>query len=302
MLTTEQRFQGALLGLACGDALGTTHEFKPRGTFEPLTDLIGGGPFRLQPGQWTDDTSMALCLAESLLQQQGFDAADQMQRYVRWWQEGYFSSTGVCFDIGNATRTALQEYLSHGDPFAGSKHPLSAGNGSLMRLVPVVMYFYPHEDECIHYAGESSRTTHAAAECIDACRYMAALLWLIFQGRDKQALNHCSYQPATRKVASLMTTAWSGKSRDEIRGSGYVIDSLEAALWCFYHTDNYADAVLSAVNLGEDTDTTAAICGQLAGAYYGIDNIPAPWQQKIFIHDTILAMASQLASRVSYQS
>jgi len=294
MLTPEQRFQGCLLGLATGDALGTTHEFKPRGSFTPLTDMIGGGPFNLQAGQWTDDTSMALCMAASLLEKQQFDAEDQMQRYVRWWKEGYFSSTGKCFDIGNATRTALQEYLTNGDPFAGSKHPLSAGNGSLMRLAPVVMFFYPDPEKAIYYAGESSRTTHAAAECVDACRYLASQLVMIFNGSSKGELTTDPYQASTRKVGSIAGGDYLQKNITEVSGSGYVIDSLEAALWCFHQHDNYADAVLAAVNLGDDTDTTAAICGQLAGAYYGVDGIRTDWRKKITRLDDILNLASQL--------
>ena len=131
---TRDRFRGCLLGLVAGDALGTTLEFKRPGSFEPIDDMVGGGPHRLQPGQWTDDTSMALCLATSLVERGGFDAADQMQRYVRWWREGYLSSTGCCFDIGNTVSAALSRFIEHGDPYAGSTDPHSAGNGSLMRL------------------------------------------------------------------------------------------------------------------------------------------------------------------------
>ena len=137
-ISQSSRYRGCLLGLACGDAVGTTVEFKPRGTFEPVTDMVGGGPFRLEPGEWTDDTSMALCLAESLLERGGFDALDQMQRYVRW-KKGHLSSNGRCFDIGNTVRGALTRFLDSGDPFSGSTHPHSAGNGSLMRLAPVVI-------------------------------------------------------------------------------------------------------------------------------------------------------------------
>ena len=162
MLTTQQRYQGCLLGLAAGDAVGTVAEFKPRGSFPPVTDMTGGGPFRLQPGQWTDDTSMALCLADSLIACGGFDAADQMSRYVRWWREGYLSSTGACFDIGNATRDALSRYRDTGEPFAGSTDPYSAGNGSLMRLAPAPLFFASDPELAIRMSAESSRTTHGA--------------------------------------------------------------------------------------------------------------------------------------------
>ena len=140
-LVLRDRYRGALLGLAVGDALGTTLEFKAPGTFKPITDMVGGGPFGLEPGQWTDDTSMAFCLAESLIEKRGFDPKDQMDRYCRWWKEGYLSSTGTCFDIGITVRTALAHYLRSGEPFAGSTDPLTAGNGSLMRLAPVPLAF-----------------------------------------------------------------------------------------------------------------------------------------------------------------
>ena len=140
-ITLSDRYRGSLLGLACGDAVGTTVEFMPRGSFTPVADMVGGGPFNLKPGQWTDDTSMALCLAESLLRKGGFDAKDQMGRYLNWWKWGYLSATGDCFDIGMTVREALAIYEQNGDPFAGSTHPYSAGNGSMMRLAPVVLFF-----------------------------------------------------------------------------------------------------------------------------------------------------------------
>lgn len=293
----EQRFQGCLLGLAVGDAVGTTLEFQKRGTFEPITDMTGGGPFKLQPGQWTDDTSMALCLAHSLLARSGFDPHDQMQRYRRWKKEGYMSSNGRCFDIGVTVSEALSRYADTGDPFSGSTNPFSAGNGSLMRLAPVAMYYSPDIESVIHYCGESSRTTHAAAECIDACRYFGSLLHLAFSGADKEALLACAlYRPETRKVAAIASGDYLAKSIDAINGSGYVIDCLEASLWCFAHTDSFNEAVLSAANLGDDADTTAAVCGQLAGAYYGLDGIPEHWLEKITMKDEILALSLRLHS------
>ncbi|MDF1554076.1 MAG: ADP-ribosylglycohydrolase family protein, partial [Deferrisomatales bacterium] len=169
------RFHGALLGLAVGDALGTTVEFQVPGTFEPVTDLVGGGPFHLAPGQWTDDTSMALCLAESLAERGGFDPADQMRRYLRWYREGVWSSTGKCFDIGTATRGALERFERTGEPYSGTD-PDAKGNGSLMRLAPVPLFFAADPARAIEFSGESSRTTHGAAVCVDACRYLGALI------------------------------------------------------------------------------------------------------------------------------
>lgn len=295
MLNRKQRYQGCLLGLAAGDAVGTTVEFKERDSFSPLTDMVGGGPFRLQAGQWTDDTSMALCLATSLLAQKGFDADDQMQRYNNWRLHGYMSSNGRCFDIGVTVSEALSQYLTNGDPFAGPKTPFAAGNGSLMRLAPVPMYFSPNVKQLIHFAGDSSRTTHGASECIDACCYFATLLHCAFEGMDKQSLLACSlYQPTTRKIKAIQQQDYQEKTMNQIRGSGYVVNCLEAALWCFSKTDNFRDAILMAANLGDDADTTAAVCGQIAGAFYGVEAIPIHWRKKIALVNDIIKLANQL--------
>ncbi|RLU00574.1 MAG: ADP-ribosylglycohydrolase family protein [Ketobacter sp.] len=295
MIDRGQRYQGCLLGLAVGDAVGTTLEFRPPGSFEPITDMLGGGPFNLQPGQWTDDTSMALCLAHSLLYVNGFDPGDQMRRYCNWREVGYMSSNGRCFDIGVTVSEALSQYLNSGDPFAGSTNPFSAGNGSLMRLAPAAMFFSPDLDQVQHYCGESSRTTHGAKECIDACRYFGTLLHLAFGGLNKDSLlTSTDYVPDTRKITAICSGEYLEKDREQIKGSGYVIDCLEAALWCFAHTDNYRDAILAAANLGDDADTTAAVCGQIAGAFYGVEGIPESWREKITMREDILALSEQL--------
>ncbi|MFZ6873816.1 ADP-ribosylglycohydrolase family protein [Undibacterium sp. Di27W] len=297
-ISLQQRYLGTLAGLACGDAVGTTVEFSARGSFTPVTDMVGRGPFGLQAGEWTDDTSMALCLAESLLSKDGFDAKDQMGRYLNWWKWGYLSSTGLCFDIGNTVRAALSRYASSGEPYCGLDDPRTAGNGSLMRLAPVAMFAYPDIAAAVHYAAESSRTTHAAPEAIQCCQLLAALLCRLFAGCSKADLfGSLPFTPTEPKVLAISQTSFMSKSRDEIIGSGYSVASLEASLWCFMHTDNFKDAILMATNLGDDADTTAAITGQLAGAYYGIAGIPAEWLQRLAMREDILRMAGDLYTR-----
>ena len=294
----RDRYRGCLQGLAVGDAVGTAVEFKPRGSFPPVQDMMGGGPFRLKPGQWTDDTSMALCLAESLVTKRGFDARDQIKRYVRWYREGYLSSTGACFDIGNATASALHRFEQTGDPFSGATDPYSAGNGSIMRLAPVPMFFYPDVEKAIHYASDSSRTTHGAQECIDACRLYALMIVKALGGKSKeeilfgQDVMSLSLAP---KIHAIAKGEYADRTEDQIRGSGYVVESLEAALWCFHITDTFRDAILKAVNLGDDADTTAAVCGQIAGAYYGESGIPGEWLGMLCMRDKIREMADKLA-------
>jgi len=290
------RYQGCLLGLACGDAVGTTLEFKPRGSFEPITDMVGGGPFNLEPGQWTDDTSMALCLAESLIEKKGFDPMEQMERYVRWYRTGYLSSTGVCFDIGGTTASALRRFEKTRDPFSGPTDSNSAGNGSLMRLAPVPLFFFPDRDAMIFYAGESSRTTHGAQECIDACRLFASILYNALSGMDKERvlLDHDESIIESPAIREILRGSYKGKTEDQIKGTGYVVESLEAALWCFHAMETFKDAVLKSANLGDDADTTAAICGQVAGAYYGIQGMPSSWKERIVMRFAIEKLASQL--------
>lgn len=291
-----ERYRGCLLGLAAGDAVGTTVEFQRRGSFPPVTDMVGKGPFGLAPGEWTDDTSMALCLGASLLERGGFDPRDQMERYVRWWKEGEWSSTGHCFDIGNTVRTALQRFRKTGEPFAGSTDPWSAGNGSIMRLAPVVLFFHPDREAAIHYAGESSRTTHGALECVEACRLLAAVLCAALDGADKEEVlaAGAGMEFAAPKVAAIARGEWRDKDEADIRGTGYVVESLEAALWCFERSASYEEAVLRAANLGDDADTTAAVCGQVAGAFHGEGGIPERWRRKLARGDEIAAMAEEL--------
>ena len=290
-----ERYQGALLGLAAGDAVGTTVEFSPRGTFEPVTDMVGGGPFNLRAGEWTDDTSMALCLAASLIHVKGFDPRDQMNRYCNWRNVGYLSSTGECFDIGVTVSAALSSYLQTGDPFAGNPDPRAAGNGALMRLAPIPMLYCTDEREAWRYAGESTRTTHGAQEAIECSRLFALQLRLALVGASKESvLSAQPLEPLSAKVGALAEGKYRHKSRDAVRGTGYCVESLEAALWCFAQSSSFKEAVLLAANLGDDADTTAAICGQLSGAFYGGQGIPQEWRDKLVMFAEMNEMAHQL--------
>lgn len=302
-MTTLDRYRGCLLGLAAGDALGTTLEFEEPGSFTPLTDVVGGGPFNLKPGEWTDDTSMALCLAESLVTQKDFDPIHQLETYLRWYRQGHLSVKGRCFDIGITTASALRAFEVKRQQFPGSTDSGAAGNGSLMRLAPAPLAFAGNPETAIYMAGQSSRTTHAAAECIDACRYYAGLLLGAISGLPKRELLSNDYEPAVscflsnplaEKVAAIARGSFAVKAPPQIRGSGYVIHTLEAALWAFHRTDNFRDGALAVVNLGEDADTTGAVYGQIAGAYYGVDGIPPEWVAKLAMRELIEQRAAEL--------
>lgn len=299
-ILTLDRCRGAIVGLAIGDAIGTTLEFRKPGTFDPVADMIGGGPFRLQPGEWTDDTSMALCLAESLIECRGFDPRDQMTRYLKWFREGYLSSTGKCFDIGVTVRNALFHFEETGEPYSGSTDPMTAGNGSIMRLAPVSIFFGGDLLQAVEYAAMSSRSTHGATEAIDACRLFSFMMVKAFRGYSKEDILHFEdgaelfNPPLVTKIADIAAGSYKKLNPPAIQGLGYVVRSLEAALWAFYNSDTFEEGVLKAVNLGDDSDTTGAVLGQLAGLYYGINAIPERWIEKVKNLDFLLELADQL--------
>jgi ADP-ribosyl-[dinitrogen reductase] hydrolase len=283
------RKRGMFLGMAIGDALGAAVEFKRPGSFDLVTGYRAGGPHRLAAGEWTDDTSMALALADSIAEN-GWDLADQANRYVEWWQNGRYSITGECFDIGITTREALSNYRKTGDATtSGPTDDYSSGNGSIMRLAPVPIAFHHHYtsnnlSELLRLAIESSLPTHGSTMCRSACVALSLILAGLAAGESKEAVLDSDW-PVWRKVesehnlhpqiAEVIRGGYQRKSPPEIRGSGFVVQSLEASLWAFAGASSFEEAVLRAVNLGDDADTTGAICGQIAGACCGESGIPA---------------------------
>ena len=291
------RARGALLGLAVGDALGATLEFAARDTLPHHAAMTGGGPFGLPPGTWTDDTSMALALADSLLASDGFDPRDLMTRFLNWRDRGEYSPTGRCFDIGSVTRGALEHFRRTGTPFAGPADENTAGNGSLMRLAPAVLWTLDDPGACQRLAREQSRTTHGAPQALDACAVLADKLRRAIAGESKGAVladEDTETHPAVRAVAA---GSWRTKDRAAISSSGYVVHTLEAALWCVDRTATFADALVLAVNLADDADTVGAVTGQLAGALYGLSAIPPAWLAPIAWRDSLLDTADRLAGR-----
>jgi ADP-ribosyl-[dinitrogen reductase] hydrolase len=300
-MDAPNRFRGCLLGLACGDAVGTAVEFGKRGTFAPVTDMDGGGVFGLKPGEWTDDTSMALCLAASLTELGRFDPADQMLRYWKWVDDGYLSSNGRCFDVGNTVYDALERFRETNEPFSGPTDPLSAGNGCIMRLAPVPMFFCSDQQRAIAMSGESARTTHGAAECVEACRLLGGILVRALHGASKEEalFEHGVTDLSCEAIQAIARGDYRSKSEGAIAGSGYVVRSLEAALWCFWQATDFKDAVLRAANLGDDADTTAAVCGQVAGAHFGESSIPKRWLDRLVMSDEIRVLADRLSEHGS---
>ncbi|NUQ63737.1 MAG: ADP-ribosylglycohydrolase family protein [Pirellulales bacterium] len=288
----RDRQRGALIGLAVGDALGAAVEFRMPRTFPEVTGYRGGGPHGLAAGEWTDDTSMALALADSIARA-GWDLNDQARRYVAWWQQGAYSVTGECFDIGLTTRSALSRFRQTGDARSSADPSARAsGNGSIMRLAPVPIRYaalFPNRlDELTALLVDSSRPTHASAQCLSACAYLGLILCGLIHGLEREEVLAPEWGPLRQltqfhllhpEIAEVASGSFREKQPPEIAGSGYVVKSLEAALWAFHNARDFHDAVLKAVNLGDDADTTAAVCGQLAGACWGESGIPAEWRE-----------------------
>ncbi len=332
----EEKVVSSLVGLAIGDALGASVEFRPRQYLleHPVNDMQSGGTWGLNAGQWTDDTSMALCLASSLITQHGYNPYDQMVRYKWWYKKGFLSSTGHCFDIGRSTRAALEEFcrrqnilkqqLRHEDDeeidhltleqvrrvkdfneYCGS--PKEAGNGPLMRLAPIPLFYFRQPEVAVKLAGDSARLTHADPKAVDACRYYAALIVAAICGESKKDLlderfyeNHQRWfgtETLDDEVLRVVRGSYK-KARgyeEGIRGKSYVINTLEAALWAFWSDENsFEKGVLNAVNLGDDTDTTAAVYGQLAGAYYGPSSIFQRWGGRVYAINLIICVGRWL--------
>ncbi|CAF3891832.1 unnamed protein product [Adineta steineri] len=333
-----RKIQGSLVGLAVGDALGASVEFRSYEYLQqhPVRDMQYGGTWGLQAGQWTDDTSMALCLAASLIIKGKSDIYDQFTRYKRWYRNGYMSSTGKCFDIGNSTRQAITDFENRQRLISGkmmernisnnnnifpptddmiafyfdqfgvdAKCGLSdaAGNGSLMRLTPIPSFFFQSYENVKQYLDDTTKLTHGDQRAIDACQFYAGLIWYALNGMSKKKLLDPDFYrdylnlSLHKDVLRIARGSYKKKKGYEngIRGTGYVIHSLEAALWAFYNDENsFEKGVLDAVNLGDDTDTTAAIYGQLAGAMYGIESIPDRWVRQLFEDQFIMTIAKGL--------
>ncbi len=283
----RDRQRGMLYGLAIGDALGAAVEFQLPGTFEPVMGYRGDGPHGLEPGEWTDDTSMALALADSIVEV-GWDLDDQAERYLAWWRTGEYSVNGRVFDIGNATVAALHRFQASGDArTSGDRSEYASGNGSIMRLAPVSIAYarlYPDNiGDLLTRAVESSLPTHASPQCLSACACLSVALAALVHGVPKEEVlspqwtawhEVAEYYHLHDEVWTVIQGSYLHKSPPEIKGRGYVVGSLEAALWAFSQASSFEEAVLKAVNLGDDADTTGAVCGQLAGACWGESGIP----------------------------
>lgn len=291
------KFFNAMIGLIVGDALGVPYEFKTRDTFKAV-DMIGYGTHYQPPGTWSDDSSLTLCTVESLARCGKVDLADTMNTFADWYMFGHMTPHGKVFDIGGTTRNAIINYLN-GIPahLCGGTSNRDNGNGSLMRILPFAFTMSSFND-----AGnivDVSALTHAHYISYNACFLYCSIARGLLCGVEKNGiLNVLIKNPAEAPFNRLKLLGV--LSRDEIKSTGYVVDTLEAALWCFLKTDSYKECVLMAVNLGGDTDTIAAVAGGLAGIYYGIggtDGIPEKWIAQIAKLDEIKELCGKFEAR-----
>ena len=300
MVDFLSRARGALVGLAVGDALGTTNEFQPAGSFLPISDMVGGGVFRLEPGQWTDDTSMALCLADSLLALNRYDSYDVMERYDRWRKDGYRSSTGTCFDIGNQVMRSLWDFHENPRIPKGAPRSTSAGNGAIMRLAPVIIAGFEEREirEIVVTAGLSARETHYSVEAEAATEVFAALLVGALLGWAPEHIMNVGWVstgPAFDEMAArVISDDPAERASWESETSGYIVHGLRLAVHGLLDFPSFKDATLAIANLGGDADTNCAIYGQLGGAFYGIEAIPASWRSTLYQGEEIDALARAL--------
>jgi len=310
----SKEIKSALFGVAVGDALGVPVEFNSRQTISknPVTDMIGYGTYNLPAGTWSDDSSLTFCLAEALTQ--NFDLNVIGQNFVKWTHENYWTPHGHVFDIGIATRQAISRLAQGEKPeLAGGFDETDNGNGSLMRILPLLFYLFDKPiNERYDITKKVSSITHGHIRSVIACFYYLEFAKQIFDGKDKfeiyrnlqtEISNHLtslSINPTEiAKFDRLLKDDIAELDENEIQSSGYVLHTLEASIWCLLTTDNYKEAVLKAVNLGSDTDTTGAVTGGLAGLLYGLDDIPKKWLQQIAKYNDIENLAERLNDKIA---
>ncbi|MDH1881665.1 ADP-ribosylglycohydrolase family protein [Empedobacter falsenii] len=301
-----------LIGSAVGDALGVPVEFKSRQYLQqnPVTDMMGYGTYNMPPGTFSDDSSMMFCLAESLCN--GYNVNDIAEKFQMWMHEGYWTADGEVFDVGISTRKAINRLRVVKNPTeAGSTAESDNGNGSLMRILPLAIFTKDLSiDERCEIVKEVSSITHAHNRSVLACIYYIefALNVLDSENLEEAYLNtnfwlklfleeNEIYKNEFQYFERILRGKLIDLKEDEIKSTGYVMDSLEASIWCLLHTDSYKNCVLKAVNLGHDTDTIACIAGGIAGIYYDVETIPTNWIEQLARVDDILHLAEQLEEK-----
>ncbi|WP_459212290.1 ADP-ribosylglycohydrolase family protein [Aquimarina rhabdastrellae] len=312
-----EKVKSGILGLIVGDALGVPVEFKYRTELDknPITDMIGFGTHNQPPGTWSDDSSMTLCTMDSLCK--GFNLLDIAEKFKDWYDKGLWTPRGHVFDIGITTRKSI-ELLKQGESpeVTGGFDEYSNGNGSLMRILPLAYYLYKEDDIDKRYTiiKEVSTITHAHFRAVFACFIYVEYARLLITGFDKfevldkikmlmieYAYNQGFNPEEITLFSKVLKSNIQGFKREDIKSSGYVLDTLEASLWCFLTSNSYEETVLKAANLGDDTDTIAAIAGGLAGLYYGNDQIPEKWKSQLLRNEDIEQLIERFSKSLEHK-
>lgn len=305
----ENRLKGLFIGGIVGDAFGSPYEFKQQGSYTITDQMEYNGVFKIPAGSFTDDSSMMLCLAQSLIDTKGFSASDQMRKYVDWMMTGYMSSNDErgCFDIGRQTKTAIYEYIktvrsgNPSDGYHGSAGGMFAsGNGGIMRMAPIMVFYHMDVATGLQRAQDSSRVTHGSPECLESAWLMAYVVFLLLEGTSKddvlRAMWNVKDTLKEEKVRDIAGLTWAGKKADYIFTSGYVIHTLEAALWGFFMTDTFKRGMMVLAEMGRDVDTVCCVYGQIAGAFYGYSAIPDEWITSLQKKDLVQSVCATLVN------
>lgn len=294
--------KGGMFGSCIGDALGVPVEFKSREYLKekPVTDMRSFGVYMQPEGSWSDDSSMALCTLESITECKGIDCINIADKFCKWCFEDYMTPKDEAFDCGNTVYHALTEYVSK-KKISPQTEEFSNGNGSLMRILPLAFYLSAKPENKDEIVKSVSAITHGHQISILGCQIYVTVAMNLINGADKvKAIEQAMHEYKDRefyekysRIADL--DKFMKLEEDEIRSSGYIVDTLEASLWCFLHTENYKECVLKAVNLGGDTDTTATVAGGLAGIFYGLESIPKEWIETLRKHEMIENLCEDFA-------
>ena len=289
---------GTLIGLAVGDAMGAPYEFLDKSRYTPTREYNTGGAHAVSLGEWTDDTSMALCLAQSLIDSSGFNVIDQMEKYLKWYRLGYMSTRNVCFDIGNATRNAICEFenSNHTIPYTRTGNYQTNGNGSIMRLAPIPM-LYNNKTEMKTAAKNSSLTTHRGIEAYQCAILLAEILHNCYNFSDKITILKNTEDILVNDMIKNIIEQYQSSCDEgfyQTIPTGYCVDTLQCAIQGFLYFDNFIDGLMYCISLGDDTDTVGAVYGQIAGAYYGLSGIPEYYQENLMQYNKILEIGNNL--------
>ena len=307
------RMWGSLIGGVVGDAYGANYEFKARDTYSASDNMEYNTVFNIPAGSFTDDSSMMLCLADSLAEKRTFDPYDQMKKYARWRDNLDYSSVPErgCFDIGRTTKLAIANFMFDEQnkenkekqvKYYGLDGTYDSGNGGIMRLAPIPIFYWKDIYMSMNYSSLSSKVTHMSEECLDCAALMGLFISLFIKGYTKAGILvfiKKYIRNLSQKVQEIADATFLNKTRNSIESSGYVVHSLEAALWSFYKTNTFEDGMKICANLGRDTDTICCIYGQIAGSCYSIENIPEKWISALQRKEYIFSIFKKFIAVVS---